>query len=290
MSPEWTSRARRGLLSVAAAATFIVLVGATYQGVATAVERRQFPHPGRLVDVGGHQLHIDCAGERSPTVVLEAPAFGMSAAWSLLQPLLGTLTRVCSYDRAGLGWSESGDGPFDAGKVPDELHALLERSRERGPFVLVGHGMGAVFVRLFASRYPGDARALVLIDEPSARPLPVQGTSRWLVTTSPWLARAGVLRVARTFPGPTSDLPTSKGAMRAFLNRPDHLTRAVAEMDRLDDTLRVGSTADLKEGLRVWEITGPDTRGVARLGDPAEVERLTRAISDVVRQTRAASR
>ncbi len=289
MASAW-ARARRVVLMTAALATFVTLAGATYQGVATAIERRTFPHPGRLVDVGGHQLHLDCVGEKSPTVILEAPAFGMSAAWSLVQPQLGRLTRVCSYDRAGLGWSESGDGPFDPRKVPDELHALLARAPEGGPFVLVGHGLGAVFARLFASRYPDEARALVLIDAPSATSLPLHGSSKWLVAASPWLARAGGLRVARAFSGPPSDLPASEGAMRAFLNRPDHLTRAVTEVNRLDDALRLASAVDLREGLRVSEIAGSDARGMVRLGDPAEAERLTHAIADVVRQTRAAVR
>src|SRR6185295_9588793 len=104
---------RRAAIRVAAVLFFMVLAGATYQGVATAFERRQFRHPGRLVDVGGHQLHIYCSGEGSPTVVLEAGGAGMSAAWGWVQPRIAKATRVCSYDRAGLGWSESGDSSYD---------------------------------------------------------------------------------------------------------------------------------------------------------------------------------
>ena len=124
----WASRARRVVLMTAALATFVTLAGATYQGVATAIERHQFPHPGRLIEVGGHQLHLDCIGERLPTVVLEAPAFGMSAAWSLVQPQLSTFTRVCSYDRAGLGWSESGDGSFDRRLAGQRLSSRSQRA------------------------------------------------------------------------------------------------------------------------------------------------------------------
>ena len=112
--------------------SFLVLAGATYQGVATALERRQFPHPGRLVDVGGHQLHLYCTGEGTPTVVLEAPAAGLSAAWGWIQPEIAETTRVCSYDRAGLGWSEAGDGPFEPAQVPVQLRALLEAARREG--------------------------------------------------------------------------------------------------------------------------------------------------------------
>src|SRR5574341_1475973 len=129
-------RLRRLLLAEAAILTFLILAGATYQGVATALERRQFPHPGRMVSVGDHQLHIYCTGEGPPTVVLEAPATGMSAAWGWVQPDVAAVTRVCSYDRAGLGWSEAGDRRFDPANVVEELHALLQRSGELRPYVL----------------------------------------------------------------------------------------------------------------------------------------------------------
>src|SRR5215211_4670781 len=101
---------RRMALRVAMVLAFLLLAGATCQGVATAIERRQFPRPGGMVDVGGHQLHIYCVGTGTPTVVLEAPAVGMSAAWGAVQPSIARVTRVCSYDRAGLGWSEGIEG------------------------------------------------------------------------------------------------------------------------------------------------------------------------------------
>src|SRR5690606_10139120 len=113
----------------------------TYQGIATALERRAFPRPGGLVSIGDHQLHLYCTGEGSPTVILEAPAAGASAAWGDVQPPLAALTRVCSYDRSGLGWSEAGDRPHDPGRVPEELRTLLTAANERGPFVVAGHGL-----------------------------------------------------------------------------------------------------------------------------------------------------
>ena len=121
-------------------ATLCALAGATFQGVATALERRRFPHPGRLVDVGGRQLHLYCDGEGAPTVVLEAGATSFSGAWARVQPEVARTTRVCSYDRAGLGWSEAGDKPFDPRAVPDDLRRLLDTAGERAPHVLVGHG------------------------------------------------------------------------------------------------------------------------------------------------------
>lgn len=287
MASHWASRTRHTLLMAAVVATFSLFAGATYQGVATALERREFRYPGRLVDIGGQQLHLYCVGTGSPTVVLEAPAFGMSAAWSRVQPPIGAITRVCSYDRAGLGWSEAGDLPFDPERVPHQLHALLDGSNERGPFVLVGQGVGAMFVRLFASRFPADAAALVLADDPATSTREMNDMSRWVVSASPWLARAGILRAARLLSRSADGLPgDAGGAMRAFLNRPDHLTRAVDEVRRSLQTTQAGSLAHLARGLPVVNAAVANVHGLSRLADANESERLTHAIEDAVRQAR----
>ena len=187
---------RRAVIRVAAVLFFLLLAGATYQGVATAFERRQFRHPGRLIDVGGHQLHIYCSGEGSPTVVLEAGAAGMSAAWGWVQPEVAKVTRVCSYDRAGLGWSEAGDRGYDPAAVAPALNALLARSGEHGPYILGGQGLGAAFATLYAASYGDTVAALVLIDPPADMKGDA-GASIGLVNASPWLARTGVLRAGR---------------------------------------------------------------------------------------------
>jgi hypothetical protein len=121
---------RRALVTCGVALLFLLLIGATYQGVATAFERRRFPHPGRLVDVGGHQLHLYCTGSGTPPVVLEAPEATMSAAWALVQGSVGRTTRVCSYDRAGLGWSEAGDESFAPDAAVSQLHQLRSQAGE----------------------------------------------------------------------------------------------------------------------------------------------------------------
>jgi len=143
---------RRPVTIAGVALLFLVLVGATYQGVATAVERRQFPHPGRLLDVGDHQLHLYCRGRGTPTVILEAPEIAMSSAWGWVQANVERTSRVCSYDRAGLGWSEAGDAPFAAQAVPGQLHTLLMNAGEKPPFVFAGADLGAAFAISYASR------------------------------------------------------------------------------------------------------------------------------------------
>jgi pimeloyl-ACP methyl ester carboxylesterase len=269
------ARARLVLVSTLIVVGVLVLVGATYQGVATALERRRYPHPGRLVDVGGHQLHIYCLGEGTPTVVLEAPAAAMSEIWAWVQPEVAKTTRVCSYDRAGLGWSEAGDRPYDPGRVPEELHALLTSARQPPPYVLAGHSLGASFVRRFATLYPADTAALVIIDGPHE----TERSARFM-TVSPWLARTGLLRATGLLSDGWHGLPpASAGAVSAFLHRPDHLTRAAREVARWNDAVQLGDETALPAGMPVSTVR-------ATLNDENEAPRITAAIISVVKADR----
>jgi pimeloyl-ACP methyl ester carboxylesterase len=122
--------------------------------------------PGRLVDVGvdGVNMHIYCTGEGSPTVVLDAGLNGGTMSWASVQEQVSNHTRVCSYDRAGMSWSEPGPKPRTYIRVADELHALLETAGEEGPYVLVGHSVGANTIRFFVQKYPADVAGIVLVD------------------------------------------------------------------------------------------------------------------------------
>jgi len=279
-------RVRRTLMTTGAVATFLVLAGATYQGVATALERRRFPHPGRLVDVGGHQLHLHCTGEGSPLVLLEAPATGMSAAWGWVQPALAELTRVCSYDRAGLGWSEAGDARFEPQSVATQLHTLVERSNERAPFVLAGEGLGAAFAAMYAARFADDVAALVLIDAPAGDEATRSETTR-LVHVSPWLARAGVLRATRLLSDHARGLPQpSSGALRAFLNRPDHLTRAARELAQWDEAVSLANASPVSERIPVIRVGTRGAQRVAFLNDRGDAGTATSGIVEAVNLVR----
>ena len=197
---------RRVLVVTGVVILLLVLIGATYQGVATALERRRYPHPGRLIDVGGHQLHLYCVGRGSPTVILEAPATAMSAAWAWVQPEVAETTRICSYDRAGLGWSEAGDAPFAPQAVPPELNALLMKAAEPPPYVVVGAEFGAALATLYAARYPDDVASLVVVNPPGAF-TGASTPSAEFVTFSPWLARTGLLRATRALSESARELP-----------------------------------------------------------------------------------
>ena len=139
--------------------------------------------PGRMVDIGGHSLHIYCVGEGAPTIILESGVGGFSLEWSKIQKALARRTRVCSYDRAGYGWSDPGPLPRTSERITRELHTLLERARVAGPYIVAGHSFGGYSAQLFARNYPNETAGLVLIDSSHPEqierlPGPKPGTAR----------------------------------------------------------------------------------------------------------------
>ncbi len=137
---------------------------AVYQAVGNWLDARSFPQRGRSVQAGAVRLNIDCSGDGRPVVILDS-GYGVPAiGWSLVQPKVAQFTRVCSYDRAGYGWSDLGPAPRTGQQIASELHALLQTAGEHGPFVLVGHSFAGYIVRLFTSAYPEDVGGVVLVD------------------------------------------------------------------------------------------------------------------------------
>ena len=201
-------RALRGLARVTAV-TLALLVGlaaagAVYEAIAAGGDARAYPPPGRLVNVGGYNLHIQCVGAGSPTVVFESGLGGMSLDWSLVQGAIGQTTRVCAYDRAGMGWSEPGPQPRTPGRIAGDLHTLLTNAGIPGPYVLVGHSVGGKNVRMSALKYPEDVAGMVLVDATgeSANSPPASASTQSLpqVTGSEWslygiLRRVGLVRL-----------------------------------------------------------------------------------------------
>jgi len=120
--------------------------------------------PGKLIDIGGYRLHLNCTGKQGPTVVLIAGAGDFSFDWSLVQPGLAQLARVCSYDRAGFGWSDPGPTPRTMKQEAFELHTMLSAALIKGPFVLVGHSLGGLITRVYAAQYPQEVAGIVLVD------------------------------------------------------------------------------------------------------------------------------
>jgi pimeloyl-ACP methyl ester carboxylesterase len=176
--------------------------GLIFQALATWNDQQEFPAPGQLVDIGGYQLHINCVGEGSPTIILDALSGGSSASWGLVQPEIAQSTRVCAYDRAGAGWSDRGPRPRDMNQQVRELHALLAEARVDGPYVLVGHSYGGRIARVYAKAYPREVVGMVLIDpgrlddDPRFPPQSKEhAAEQRLITVARWLAPFGLVRL-----------------------------------------------------------------------------------------------
>ena len=161
-----------------AALAALLAVGILYQQIGARRQRRRFAPPGSLIDVGGHRLHVVCKGSGSPVVLLEAGIAASSVSWSVVQSRVATFTRVCSYDRAGLAWSDPPSSPRTFDRIVDELEAVLANVAPRERYLLVGHSFGSFVVSAYAMRHKERVAGLVLVDP----------ATEWL-TATPYRAR-----------------------------------------------------------------------------------------------------
>jgi pimeloyl-ACP methyl ester carboxylesterase len=187
----------------------LILLGTVYEPWAEGRDAKAYPPPGQLVDVGGYRLHINCTGSGSPTVVIESGWGDSSAGWGWVQPEVAKTTRICTYDRAGMGWSEASPHPRAAREYARELHTLLAKANEPGPYVLVAHSMGGYTMLVYAHDYPDEVSGLVLVD---AQKLPAAATHKPAPkpgeTPLPsWIARIGLVRLLAGPLGAIQDLP-----------------------------------------------------------------------------------
>lgn len=243
---------------LSAVAVLAVLVGGLvfYQAVATANDRRNFPPPGQLVDVGGYRLHIYCVGQGSPTVILDALFPGTVSNWGWIQPEIARSTRVCAYDRAGLGWSDPGPEPRTAQQAARELQTLLGEAGVPGPYILVGHSLGALSTRMYASMYPDQVAGMVLVEgtNPDSwvrRGLPEGvGADRNQLALTPLLARLGIFRL---------------GLIRFFSSDPDLPAQQRKELQAFFDTVKFWET--VREVDNAFSQSLDEVRHAADLGD-----------------------
>ena len=189
----------RWLLYPVVALTAAAAVGGAVETIGLASDRSSYAMPGRLFDVGGHQLHLNCTGSGGPTVVLMSGLGGNSAGWARIAPAVAATTRVCAYDRAGQGWSEDAADPQDGVAAAADLHSLLDAAGEDGPFVVVGHSIGGDYAMVYADRHPEQVAGMVLLD-----------------ATSPYRTAAGTVHAGP--PGPVAVVPslTRLGVGRLF--------------------------------------------------------------------------
>ena len=155
---------RIAALSLCALVVLLAVAGASYQAIETRLDARRFPEGGRLVNVGGHRLMLNCTGAGNPPVILESGWGDVSIEWRTVQPGIAKFSRVCSYDRAGYGGSDPGPMPRTSLQIATELYALLRKAGEMPPYVLVGSSFGGYNVRVFNGLYPDEVVGIVLAD------------------------------------------------------------------------------------------------------------------------------
>ena len=250
------------LLGLVVVLLALAVAGAIYQAIATERAERAYPPSGEMLGVGGYSLHINCVGQGSPTVLLDAGSGGFSAHWVRVQREVSDTTRVCSYDRAGMGWSEMGPEPRDARQISSELHTLLSKAGVEGPYVLVGHSFGGMYMQTYAARYPDEVAGVALVDSstepdqfshrPEARDSNEPQKQSFAVVPRlaqlgvSLLARLGIVRLLSKLDPASPELPPQQ---RAQIDALSPSTRQVStsalEFFAPTQTLRLGSTGSL---------------------------------------------
>jgi len=303
---RWTKRA---LIGLGALVVIAAIGGAAYQWIATRQDLARTPAPGKLVDIGGHRLHIWCSGSGKPSVILETGLGGSSADWGFIQPEVARFTQVCSYDRAGMGYSDPGPSPRTARRITHELAQLLDRTGIVGPIVLVGASIGGLAVRVFASDHPERVAGLVLVD--ASHEDQDEGVPR-VTPFVPLLSSVGVFRLLGVTFGPPPDSlsPTVRAharttgfraaAYQAAVDELTHLPQTAAEAKATRRQLSIPVvvvTAGLgtdaawlklqrdQVGLsdRACQVIADQSGHAVALGQPDVVVRAIRAIVDTVR-------
>ena len=236
-------RATIGLFKWGAILTVALLVVTSIAGrVLHARDAARWKAPGGLVDVGGgRRMHLYCTGSGAPTVVLEAGLGDFSIpSWNSVQPAISGYTRVCSYDRAGTGWSDPPTVPPLPDAIIDDLHTVLQMAGERAPFVLVGHSLGGPIVRHYAVHHPEQVAGLVLVDgshEDQIAKLPLPAWLDWVVASLPALNFLGIDRLAYVFAGSDS-ITAISGARGSMPTMARNTATLQSELPKFFDQIR----------------------------------------------------
>ena len=292
----------RGVLGLLGLLVLGMIAGAIYQAAASASDLKRYPPPGELHDVGEYRLHIYCTGTGSPTVVLEAGAASSDLSWDLVQKGVAGFTRVCSYDRAGFGWSDPASGPLLPEQVAEDLDKLLTAADVPGPYLLVGHSAGGFYIRVYASQHPSEVVGMVLVDavhegEEAAYPeqyVRMRNRARAMMPLCSITSPVGLVRALKLsdFSGvavPTEVRPAylstvyrnafcpamvnEMEALSAFLSQPD-IPRSLGDLPLT--VLSAGAAYDRASEAEVAAMGGPEiVAQIARIHDESQ-EKLAR--------------
>jgi len=232
---------------------FLLLAGVVFQFVTTKIDERRYQALGEMVDVGGYSLHLYCRGEAgAPTVIMDSGLGGTVLDWQLVQPELAKSMRVCTYDRAGMGWSDPGPQPRTSQQIVKELHTLLGNAGITGPYVLVGHSFGGTNMQVYASQYPDEVAGMVLVDSALEDEKAVALTQSH--QPSPLLmkiyATIGLTRLPYTLGGETSGLTSSEleDEQAAISSHRKHIFAVADETSSLEESFDENRTDPMSLG------------------------------------------
>ena len=249
--------------------------GAAFHAVASQYFFSRHAAPGKLYDAGGYKMHLYCTGEGSPTLVLDAGLGNDSLIWANVQPELSKITQVCSYDRAGFGWSEARPEPRDAQRLNDELHGLLSAAGVTGPIVLMGHSISGLYLRDYATRYPQNLSGLVFVDSSTPLqderfPAEIQLMEKQEIVELRKLEWLSVLGLRRAMGGCAPEEGFSKSAAKLIAEdqcRTSVLAAAAQEFSSVqqsgDETIHTGPFGDLPILIFSQDLEQPATPGIS---------------------------
>ncbi|NER82337.1 MAG: alpha/beta hydrolase [Leptolyngbya sp. SIO1D8] len=216
-----------------------LLTGFVYEQWSRQRVAQAFPPPGTLVEVDGKQFHLDCSGEGSPTIILEAGLNeGGSQTWERVRPKLSRFSRVCAYDQAGIMWSERRERPRDAEHIAEDLHKLLVIAGESPPYLMVGHSLGGLLIRVFTDHFRDEVAGLVFVD--SSHPEQNQRFPPDVLETMAFpptlllksISAFGILRLESPAPSTVLSQPVGE-AIRSYL--PQSMIGVADEIEAMDE-------------------------------------------------------
>lgn len=241
-------------IALSALALIAVLLAASSAINVVLFARFRHDPPGTIYKVNGHAMRIDCTGSGSPTIVLDAGLGNDGLVWGGVQPVLAKTTRVCSYDRAGYGWSDAAPAPRDADHIAMDLHGLLGAARIESPVVLMGHSIAGIYIRDYATHYPGEVAGLIFVDGST----PLQEKDPAFVAHA-HMSRPGPLQVLLVKAAFSAGIPRWFGQCSHPPNWPDRRAAHLMVEDRcymgIDESL--GESGNMDQSGDETVHTGP---------------------------------